>query len=240
MGRLSSVGIPRAGLGATLIGAALAAAAVAGPRAAVAVSLTGSIAGVTTTNEAAPRPIRVTIDPAVCGESLPDEAIAVDAGGRLANVVVSLPGMKAPAPADVVVTNDRCRFVPRVSVMKPGGTIKMLSKDATMHTMHAAAPDARALFNVSIPLPNVTIARVVARPGLLALTCSTHTWMRGYMQVTDEATAISGPDGAFRLDGVPAGTHELKIWHETLKVASPVKVTVKEGGTTNVNVTLAR
>ena len=238
MGRISALGISRAGICATLIGVALVAGAAPRPRAAV--PRTGSIAGVATTNEAAPRPIRVTIDPGVCGESLPDEAITVDATGRLANVVVTLPGMKAPAPAEAIVMNDRCRFVPHVSILKPGGTIKMTSRDATMHTMHAATTDARALFNVSIPLPNITLSRSVDRPGLVALTCSTHTWMRGFLQVTDEATAISGPDGSFRLDGVPAGTHELRVWHETLKVATPVKVSVKEGATTTINVALVK
>ncbi len=240
MGRLPLVGIPRAGLGAALTGLALIAGIAPAPPAATPVSLTGSIAGVATTKEPALRPIRITIDPAVCGDSLPDEAISVDAAGRLANVVVSIPGMKAPAPAEVVVTNERCRFVPRVSILKPGGTIRMTSRDQTMHTMHAATSGARALFNVSIPLPNITLSRVVDRPGLLALTCSTHTWMRGYMQVTDDATAISGADGTFRLDGVPAGTHELRVWNETLKVAAPVKVTVKEGATTTVELTLVK
>jgi plastocyanin len=240
MGRIPAVGIPRARLCATLTGLALATMLAPDAPPVLAVSMTGSIVGVATTKEAAPRPIRVTIDPAVCGESLPDEAITVDSAGRLANVVVSVRGMKAPAPAEAVVTNDRCRFVPRVSVMKPGGTFKMTSRDATMHTMHAATAEARALFNVSIPMPNVTVSRVVERPGLLTLTCSTHTWMRGYMQVTDEATAISGLDGTFRLDGVPAGTHELRVWHEALKVSAPVKVAVKEGATTNLNVTMVK
>src|SRR5262245_36030011 len=66
---------------------------------------TGAIAGVATTREAAPKAIRVTIDPAVCGSSLPDESIAVDAAGHLANVIVTVVGVKAGMSAETAVSN---------------------------------------------------------------------------------------------------------------------------------------
>jgi len=194
----------------------------------------GTIVGTVTTREAAGRPIRVTIDQAVCGASLPDEAVVVDATGHLANAVVTVAGVKTPAPAEAMVTNEKCRFVPRVSTLRPNGAVKMSSKDSVLHTMHAAGSDGRALFNVSLPLPNMTLSRPVDAPGPVTLSCSTHTWMRGYLFVTDELSAVSGPDGRFRLDGVPAGPVELRFWHETLK-SVPVKVVVKDGATVSVD-----
>lgn len=116
----------------------------------------------------------------------------------------------------------------------------MTSRDPMIHTMHAATADARALFNVSIPLPNITLSRPVDRAGVVLLTCSTHTWMRGHLHVTDELTAVTGADGRFKLDAVPPGTHQLKVWHEALKVATPVTVVVKDGETTTMNLTLGR
>jgi plastocyanin len=199
----------------------------------------GVIAGVATTREAAPKAIRVTIDPAVCGSSLPDESIAVDASGHLANVIVTVAGVKAGVPAETAVSNEKCAFVPRVSTIRPGGSLKMSSKDPMLHTMHAAAPDGRAFFNVSIPMPNVTISRPLDKPGLVTLSCSTHTWMRGYLLVTDERSVVTGRDGKFQIDGLAPGTYELRIWHETLK-APPAKVVVKEGETATIDLTLAR
>jgi hypothetical protein len=64
--------------------------------------------------------------------------------------------------------------------------------------------------------------------------------MRGYLYVTDELAAVSGADGRFRLEGVPAGTHELRIWHEALKASAPVKVTIKDGETATVDITMIR
>jgi carboxypeptidase family protein len=115
----------------------------------------------------------------------------------------------------------------------------MTSKDPMLHTMHAAAPDGRAFFNVSIPMPNITLSRPIDKAGLATLSCSTHTWMRGYLLVTDERSAVSGKDGKFQIDGVPAGTYDLRIWHEALK-APPVKVVVKAGETAAVELTMAR
>jgi plastocyanin len=199
----------------------------------------GAISGVASTKEMAPRPIRVTIDPAVCGQSLPDESIAVDAAGHLANVIVTVAGVKGGAPAETQVVNDKCAFVPRVSTLRPGGALKMSSKDPMLHTMHAAGSDGRAFFNVSIPMPNITLSRPLDKAGLATLSCSTHTWMRGYLLVTDERSVVTDKDGKFQIDGLAPGAYELRIWHEVLK-AAPVKVVVKEGATAPVELTLAR
>ena len=234
MGRLSALGVLGTGLVAALTIAGVldvgAAAPVAG----------GTIAGVATTKESAPKPVRVTIDPAVCGQTVPDESVVVDATAHLANVVVTVPGVKAQQPAEAQFANEKCRFVPHVGLMRPNGAVKMTSKDATLHTMHAAGADGRAFFNVSLPIPNMTLSRPVDRPGVVTLSCSTHTWMRAYLHVTDELSGITGGDGRFRIDGVPAGTYTLRIWHEALKVAAPVKVVVKDGETSTVDLSFVR
>jgi plastocyanin len=199
----------------------------------------GGISGVVSTKEAAPKPIRVTIDPAVCGQSLPDESITVDASGHLANVIVTVAGVRDGAPAETVVSNEKCAFVPRVSILRPGGVLRMSSRDPTLHTMHAAAPDGRAFFNISIPMPNLTLSRPLDKAGLVTLSCSTHTWMRGFLLVTDERAAVTGKGGKFQIDGLAPGAYELRLWHEVLK-SPPLKVVVKEGETTPIELTLAR
>lgn len=235
MGGISVVGVSRAGLLGALslwvLGAGYAPEDV--PRA-------GTVIGTVTTQEAEKPPLRATIDPGVCGSSLPDESLVRAAAGHLSNVIIVVPGAKSPAPAEALVTNDRCRFVPHVALLRPGGAVKMTSQDPVLHTMHAASSEGRAFFNVSLPIPKMVASRTLDRPGPVTLSCSTHTWMRGYLYVTDELAAVSGADGRFRLEGVPAGTHELRIWHESLKVAAPVKVTVKDGETATVNFTMTR
>jgi len=241
------VGIPRTGLLAALVATAAFIAGAGEPRAwslgaagAAVVPAGGTIVGVATTKEATAPAIRATIDPAICGSTVPDESVLVTGGGQLANVVVSVPGVKASQPAEAAFANEKCRFVPRVGLMRPGGAVKMMSKDATLHTMHAAGADGRAFFNVSIPVQNVTLSRPVDKAGLVTLSCSTHTWMRGFVQVTEELSALSGADGRYRLEGVPAGKYQLRVWHETLKAAAPVTVVVKDGETVTVDLTLVK
>ena len=199
----------------------------------------GTIVGTVTTKEPAAKAIHVTIDPGVCGASLPDESIKVDAAGHVANAVLTVTGVKSPAPAEATVSNSTCAFVPRVSLIKPAGTIRVSSKDPVLHTTHAAASDGKVLFNLALPIPNMTLSRPADKPGIVELACNTHTWMRGYLFVTEELSAISAPDGTFKLEGVPAGDREIRIWHESLKSA-PVKVTVKDGATVTAVFTLVK
>jgi plastocyanin len=187
-----------------------------------------SITGTVTTTAKESAPVRVTIDQNVCGDQLPDEAVVVDAQGRLANAVVILTGVKRQHPAEAIVLNEQCRFAPRVQLIAPKTNVKTSSKDAVLHTTNAQQENGRSLFNVALPRPGLTITRAINSPGNVRLSCNTHPWMRGWMVVTSEAAAVSGTDGRFAIDDVPPGTYELRVWHEALKGA-PQKVTVSAG-----------
>src|SRR5690349_18211997 len=94
----------------------------------------GSIVGVVSTRESASPDLRVTTDPDVCGRTLPDESIAVDAAGHVRGAVLTVAGVKVAPPAEAAIANAGCRFVPRVSVLRPKGALKMSSSDRVMHT----------------------------------------------------------------------------------------------------------
>jgi plastocyanin len=193
-----------------------------------------SITGTITTTATGVAPVRVTIDQKVCGDQLPDEAIVVDAQGRLANAVVILTGVKRAAAREVLVRNDQCRFTPRVQIVAPKTRVKTTSNDAVLHTTNAQLENGRSLFNVALPMPGITITRTIGEAGHVRLSCNTHPWMRGWMVVTGDAAALSGADGRFTIDNVPPGTYELRVWHEALKGA-PQKVTVSMGKTTETS-----
>jgi plastocyanin len=200
-------------------------------------SAQGSITGTVTTAAKGAAPVRVTIDQKVCGAQLPDEAIVVDSQGRLANAVVILTGIKRAASTDATVINEGCRFAPRVQIVAPRATVKTSSKDAVLHTTNAQLENGRTLFNVALPIPGITIAKAIAAPGNVRLSCNTHPWMRGWMVVTDEAAAITGADGRFTISNVPPGTYQLRVWHEAL-TGAPQKVTVSAASPTAVTFVL--
>jgi hypothetical protein len=196
-----------------------------------------SVTGTITTRVKGTAPVRVTFDQKVCGNELPDEAIVVDAQGRLANAVVILTGLKRAVIAAPVISNEKCRFAPRVQLARPNASIRATSKDPVLHTTQAQLENGRTLFNVALPLPNLNINKSIGAAGTVRLSCNTHPWMRGWVIVTDEAAAISGADGRFAIENVPPGTYELRVWHESLKGA-PQKITVVAGKPTAVTLTL--
>ena len=198
---------------------------------------TGSVTGTITTPAKGAAPVRVTIDQKVCGSELPDEAIVADGQGRLANAVVILTGVKRAAPVEAAVTNEKCRFAPRVQLISAKTAVRTTSKDPILHTTNAQLENGRTLFNVALPVPGININKPIAASGPVRLSCNTHPWMRGWMIVTDEAAAVSGADGRFTIDNVPPGTYELRVWHESLKGA-PQKVTIAPGQPVDVSLVL--
>ena len=194
----------------------------------IAAAQAGSVTGTITTSAKGAAPVRVTIDQNVCGNELPDEAIVVDAQGRLASAVVMLTGLKRPTTADAVVMNEKCRFGPRVQLAGPNANVRTTSKDPILHTTQAQTGTGRSLFNVALPMPGINITRPIGGPGTVRLNCNTHPWMRGWVIVTEYAAAVSGTDGKFSIDNVPPGTYELRVWHEALKGAAQ-KITVAAG-----------
>lgn len=199
---------------------------------------TGTISGVVTTSAPAPRPIRVTIDQRVCGTTLPDQSVVVDGSGHLKNAVVVLTGVKGGPLPEPTITNEKCAFVPRVQVTRPNTKVRTTSKDPVLHTTNAFDESGAQIFNLGLPVPGMSIARPIGGKGTVRIACNTHPWMLGWVIVTDEMAAVTAADGSFTLTGVPPGTYELRIWHETLKGA-PQKVTVKAGATATANFTLA-
>ena len=242
---LSLMGIPRTGpRGAlTIIVAALAVCTVAGVDTASHGNRTppapqhGTLSVTIRSGAAARPPLRVTVDASICGATVPDESVVI-AGGRVANAVVSLPGLPGTHAATLEIENDKCRFAPHVALAAPGATMKMVSRDPTLHTVHAHQAG-RSLFNVGLPIPGLTISRPAPASGVVALKCNTHPWMSGYVVVTSARAAVSHADGTARFDHVPAGMHAIAVWHEALGAGS-AEVAVAAGAHAAVEITLAK
>ena len=202
---------------------------------------TGTIRGVVTmADPPPPATLAVNADQAVCGDTVPDEAIVADAAGHVANAVVRLSGVPWPAVAPAPhIDNAGCRFVPRVQIAPTRSQVLVTSQDDTLHSTHTYDDRNRTGFNIAMPFPGLEINRPLRRPGVVRVECDSHGWMRGWIVVSNDRGAVSGRDGVFVLEGVPAGDHELTIWHERLN-AAPRAVTVRPGETTEVAIVLER
>ena len=192
----------------------------------------GTLTGRVTLEDAPePRMLEVTTDQTVCGTEVEDQTVVVDASGGLANAVIIVAGAPwgdaVPAP---VINNTGCYFVPRVQITPTRSVVTVRSEDDTLHTTHAYDDRQRTLFNIAIPIPGMEVQRPLRRPGPVRIECDSHGWMRGWVYVSDDAGAVTGPDGRYELAGVPPGTYQVTVWHERYEGATR-QVTVPAGGT---------
>ena len=200
---------------------------------------TGTIRGVVTmADPPPPATLAVNANQDVCGDRVPDETILADAAGHVANAVVRLTGVPWPAERPAPrIDNAGCLFVPRVQIAPTRSQVLVTSQDDILHSTHTYDDRNRTGFNIAMPFPGLEVNRPLRRPGVVRIECDSHGWMRGWIVVSNDRGAVSGLDGVFVLDDVPAGTQELTVWHERLR-AAPQSVTVRAGETTEVAIVL--
>lgn len=210
---------------AILFGAAgLAAAAPAKKYKAVEVKDGGKIVGVVSLSGTPPakEPATVgseqTAEKAHCGADIEDERYVVE-DGKLANVVVQILEIeegKAWEEEEYWLSNDKCRFDPRVQVMPLQGTLFVKNADPFAHNTHAISMTMKqTLFNLAVAPNSDGTKRKIRTPGVVQFKCDIHPWMKGFLHVLEHPYAVvTAKDGSFELADVPPGKYKLQAWHE--------------------------
>lgn len=238
MGRLSLVGIPRTGPRGALNIVIATLAVLSGttsPPAAPSAGQYGSVSVVVRGSASAGPPLRVSSDTAICGDTVPDETV-VTSRGLVSNAVVIMPGLAGTHPPAVEIANEKCRFVPHAAIAAPGASLRMVSHDAALHTVHANH-HGRSLFNVGLPVPHAAVTRAARVDGPVMLRCNTHPWMSGFVYLTSARAVLTGAEGRADFADVPPGTHRIEVWHEALGTVSGT-VTVNAASAAAIALTL--
>ena len=185
--------------------------------------------------------VAITKDVEFCGtHNLVDEGVVVDANGGLANVVVFLyqkrggdelkvhPDYEAAAQEAVQMDNDKCRFEPRIALVRTGQKLIIGNKDTVPHNSKIETKS-NPVVNPVIPateMTEVTFENEERMP--VGVTCSIHPWMQGWIVVQSHPyTAVTNAAGEFEIKNVPTGEWTFAIWHETAGFVDTVSV----GGT---------
>ena len=161
-------------------------------------------------------------------------------GKPAADVAVQLlpaaPWSVLPPAEPVRIVQRNLRFVPFVSVVPAGGTVRFVNRDRYDHHVRSQAGG---------PLGNIAPAqqfefRMAAfkgekestadlkldTPGVIALGCHLHGSMRGHLLVTSTPwVAVTDEQGRATLPQLPDGQAELKLWHpEQLTDQAPLRL----------------
>jgi plastocyanin len=186
--------------------------------------------------------IENTTDPEICGRVQQTRDLVVDRDDRgIAHVIVALRGVppeKVPAaqPDHLVLDNRNCQFVPHVAVLSVGSTIETVNHDAVLHTVHFYGALER---NVALPNESATTTVTVSEPGMIAVLCDVHGWMKAFIRVDSHPFhAVTDAEGTFVIEGIPAGVYELDAWHERLGSQS-VSVGIEPGAIAEVEIIYA-
>jgi plastocyanin len=146
--------------------------------------------------------------------------------GKLGNVFVyvksGLEGKSFPAPAEKKELDQQgCLYHPRIFGIQVGQTLTIKNSDATLHNIHAM-PAANTEFNQGQPIQNMSFDKTFDKVEVMVpFKCDVHPWMSAHMGVVDNPYyAVSGDDGTFTIDKLPAGTYTLEAWHEKLGTAT--------------------
>src|SRR5882724_4515014 len=103
----------------------------------------GSIAGEVKLQGTAPAPkaLEVTKDKEVCGtHEIKNEDLLVSSSGGIENAVVSITTIskgKPMAPADAVLDQKGCQYIPHVLLFPAGTTVKITNSDGILHNIHS-------------------------------------------------------------------------------------------------------
>jgi len=175
----------------------------------------------------------------------PTDPQYVVSDGKLGNVFVyvksGLPaGATYTAPATPVeIDQDGCLYHPRVFGVMVDQKILIKNSDNVLHNIKAVPKDNRP-FNISQPQAGMTSTRSFSKPEVMVpFECNVHGWMHAWVGVLPHPFySTSGPDGAFSIKNLPAGTYTIEAWHEKSGVQTQT-VTVGAGETKTIDFTFS-
>ncbi len=147
----------------------------------------------------------------------------------LSDVVVYVENSRAKAkPGKEVVTMKSKSFAPHVIVVGTGTTIEFPNEDPILHNVFSVSGEG---FDLGLYKRPKSGSRIFDKPGVYTLYCNIHPQMSALVVVRDSPYfAKVTKEGAFRIEGVPAGEYKVTAFHERSGEATPVSVKVPATG----------
>jgi len=154
----------------------------------------------------------------------------------IANAVVSIVAIASGKPFSKetpVLDQKACIFIPHIVVVPAELKLNVLNSDAMAHNIHTDTDNNKE--SNSTMQPNEKTTLKYDEPDHVAVHCDLHPWMKAWIVVAaNPYFQVTGVDGNFKIEKVPAGTYSLSFWHETLGEQKK-QITVKAGDDTKID-----
>ena len=146
-----------------------------------------------------------------------EEEVVVAANGGLKNTVVFI-SRNAPAgkPKDLELTHTACMFRPRVGVVTPDGSLRVVNADATQHHVHLFKGVKTVAHEQQASGADPVVKQLTEHVGsFLRVRCDLHPWEVAFVYVVPNGfAAVTGDNGDAQILELPAGSYTVTAWHE--------------------------
>ena len=169
------------------------------------------------------------------------EAVVVNSNPTLKNVFVyvqsGVSGSYSAPSTPVVLDQQGCWYLPHVFGIMVNQPFEITNSDASLHNINAK-PTINQPFNIAQPTKGMKTTKKFAKPEIgISFKCNVHPWMKAYGNVVENPFfSVSGEDGSFSINGLPAGTYTVAAWHEKYGTQTQ-SVTVTAGQPASVDFT---
>ncbi len=139
-------------------------------------------------------------------------------GVPVADAIVwaEIPGSKRPAPRDVEVVQKQRLFLPPVTVIPVGSTVRFPNRDDVQHHVYSFSKAKK--FDLPLYIGESPGEIVFDRPGIVTLGCNIHDWMAAHIVVVDTPfVATSNDSGAAVLRSLAGSQAIVRVWHPRLR-----------------------
>ena len=176
-------------------------------------------------------PFPITKDNSTCcvGSSTdkPNHRLQLSADQGVKETLIIIEGVTETKPwpkLSRLLNQKNCAYDPFIQILDFGKKLKIHNSDDVLHNVHGYCNGTTA-FNLAMPLKDREIKELLKESGIYEIFCDAgHAWMSSYVYVSEHPyVTITSEDGTYKIEGVPPGEYNVKLWHAGWAVESVLK-----------------
>ena len=167
--------------------------------------------------------------------STPEDTKSIDEFSRLV-VYLDGPPDSSPTPVTAKLVQKNIHFLPEIVVIPVGSTVSFPNEDPNFHNVFSLSKAKQ--FDLGYYPAGQTRTVKFEKAGVVQVYCHIHRDMNAAILVVPNHWYMQpGKDGMFSLEGIPAGTQHIVVWHKSAGFFRK-QVNVPENGSVDLPFTI--